>query len=85
MKPVTKPGRGLRIADQSQREEDRGLSILRIARSQPLHRLAPGAGTLLVVTHGANIRALTGISPATGEIVVVDTATEAIGRIPTPR
>jgi phosphohistidine phosphatase SixA len=41
-----------------------------------------GAGTLLVVTHGANIRALTGISPSTGEIVVVDTATEAIGRIP---
>ena len=44
-----------------------------------------GAGTLLVVTHGANIRALTGISPATGEIVVVDTASAAIGRIPTPR
>lgn len=41
-----------------------------------------GAGTLLVVTHGANIRALTGISPATGEIVVVDRSTEAIGRIP---
>jgi phosphohistidine phosphatase SixA len=44
-----------------------------------------GAGTLLVVTHGANIRALTGVSPATGEIVVVDPATEAIGRIPPPR
>src|SRR5687767_6493119 len=42
-----------------------------------------GADTLLVVTHGANIRALTGISPATGEIVVVDTASAAIGRIPT--
>jgi phosphohistidine phosphatase SixA len=41
-----------------------------------------GAGTLLVVTHGANIRALTGISPATGEIVVVDTAADAVGRIP---
>ena len=40
------------------------------------------AGTLLVVTHGANIRALTGISPATGEIVVVDESIEAIGRIP---
>ena len=38
-------------------------------------------GTLLVVTHGANIRALTGISPATGEIVVVDESIEAIGRI----
>jgi phosphohistidine phosphatase SixA len=41
-----------------------------------------GAGTLLVVTHGANIRALTGISPTTGEIVVVDRSAEAIGRIP---
>jgi phosphohistidine phosphatase SixA len=29
-----------------------------------------GAGTLLVVTHGANIAALTGISPASGEMVV---------------
>jgi phosphohistidine phosphatase SixA len=28
-----------------------------------------GSGILLVVTHGANIRALTGISPASGEIV----------------
>ncbi len=28
-------------------------------------------GNLLVVTHGANIHALTGISPASGEIVVV--------------
>ena len=48
-----------------------------------------GAGTLLVVTHGANIRALTGISPATGEIVVVDAAEdgsiEAIGLIPPAR
>ena len=41
-----------------------------------------GAGTLLIVTHGANIRALTGISPATGEIVVIDTAIEVVGRIP---
>jgi phosphohistidine phosphatase SixA len=48
-----------------------------------------GAGTLLVVTHGANIRALTGISPGTGEIVVVDAAEdgsiEAVGRIPPAR
>jgi hypothetical protein len=28
-------------------------------------------GNLLVVTHGANIFALTGVSPASGEIVVV--------------
>jgi phosphohistidine phosphatase SixA len=48
-----------------------------------------GAGTLLVVTHGANIRALTGISPGTGEIVVVDAAEdgsiEAVGSIPPAR
>lgn len=48
-----------------------------------------GAGTLLVVTHGANISALSGISPASGEIVV--TRIEAggvitpVGRIPPPR
>ena len=30
-----------------------------------------GSGILLVVTHSANIRALTGVSPASGEIVVV--------------
>lgn len=30
-----------------------------------------GSGTLLVVTHGANIQALTGIQPTSGEIVVV--------------
>jgi phosphohistidine phosphatase SixA len=46
-------------------------------------------GALLVVTHGANIRALTGISPATGEIVVVDAAEDGsiatVGRIPPAR
>ena len=30
-----------------------------------------GPGTLLVVTHGANIEALTGYSPASSELVVV--------------
>jgi len=44
-----------------------------------------GPGTLLVVTHGANIRALTGRNPASGEIVVVaggSGAVREIGRIP---
>jgi hypothetical protein len=44
-----------------------------------------GAGILLVVTHGANIRALTGISPAPGEIVVVRSgsggSSEGVGRL----
>ena len=47
-----------------------------------------GPGNLLVVTHGANIRALTGISPASGEIVVArlgaDGTLEPVGRIPPP-
>ncbi len=47
-----------------------------------------GQGTLLVVTHGANISALTGISPASGEMVVArigaDGAIAPVGRIPPP-
>jgi phosphohistidine phosphatase SixA len=43
------------------------------------------SGILLVVTHGANIRALTGIAPASGEIVVVRSGsggnTEPVGRL----
>ena len=41
-------------------------------------------GNLLVVTHGANIFALTGISPASGEIVVVrggSDRAEPVGRL----
>ena len=44
-----------------------------------------GNGILLVVTHGANILALTGIAPASGEIVVVRSGsggnTEPVGRL----
>jgi broad specificity phosphatase PhoE len=44
-----------------------------------------GRGNLLVVTHGANILALTGISPASGEIVVVRSGNaariEPVGRL----
>lgn len=42
-----------------------------------------GSGILLVVTHGANIQALTGISPASGEIVVVrhGRGGEPVGRL----
>lgn len=41
-----------------------------------------GKGILLIVTHGANIFALTGVSPASGEIVVVRSgASEAVGRL----
>jgi phosphohistidine phosphatase SixA len=48
-----------------------------------------GPGTLLIVTHGANIQALTGDNPASGEIVVVasgpDETLREIGRIPVPK
>jgi phosphohistidine phosphatase SixA len=44
-----------------------------------------GNGILLVVTHGANIQALTGIQPASGEIVVVrggsGGGSEPVGRL----
>lgn len=44
-----------------------------------------GSGTLFVVTHGANIQALTGIQPASGEIVVVRGGSgggrEVVGRL----
>ena len=44
-----------------------------------------GSGILVVVTHGANIQALTGVSPASGEIVVVrggsGSGGEPVGRL----
>jgi phosphohistidine phosphatase SixA len=46
-----------------------------------------GTGTLLVVTHGANIAALTGIHPSSGETVVVRVdggEIAPVGRIPPP-
>jgi phosphohistidine phosphatase SixA len=46
-------------------------------------------GSLLVVTHGANIAALTGINPAEGEIIVFAPqeggALQLIGRLPAPQ
>ena len=41
-----------------------------------------GPGALLVVTHGENIAALTGINPREGEIVVVDVESCPTGLIP---
>lgn len=40
-----------------------------------------GPGTLIVVTHGANIAPLTGLRPAQGEIVVVDPRSAADGTL----
>lgn len=48
----------------------------------------PVADTLVLVTHQVNITALTGVFPASGEIVVVarrtDGALQVVGRIPPP-
>jgi broad specificity phosphatase PhoE len=44
--------------------------------AQAVIRAWRGPGTLLVVTHGNNIRALTGHSPASGEVVVVSVAAD---------
>jgi hypothetical protein len=48
-----------------------------------------GPETLLIVTHGANIQALTGSNPDSGEIVAAavtpDGAIREIGRIPVPK
>jgi phosphohistidine phosphatase SixA len=48
-----------------------------------------GPGTLLIVTHGANIQALTGVNLDSGELLVVEPGPNAslrpVGRIPVPR
>jgi phosphohistidine phosphatase SixA len=40
-----------------------------------------GPGTLVLVTHQVNVTALTGIFPASGEMVVIDPKVQSIGRI----
>ena len=53
-----------------------------IARARALIEKWAGSGILLLVTHGFNIQALTGISPASGEIVVVRSgSSERVGRL----
>jgi broad specificity phosphatase PhoE len=65
------------IADDRETLRARGLAIVRAWR---------GRGVLVVVTHGENIRALTGENVAPAEIVVVarvaDGTLRAIGSIP---
>ena len=43
--------------------------------------LRPEMGNLILVTHGSTIVALTGVSPATGEMVLVTPKGEAKGRL----
>jgi phosphohistidine phosphatase SixA len=42
-----------------------------LARLRPLAAQAPAAGNMLMVTHGSTTLALTGVSPATGEMVIL--------------
>lgn len=51
------------LSDQRERLKREGLAVLAAWK---------GPGNLLVATHGANILAMTGVSPGSGEIVVVD-------------
>ncbi len=66
---------------------DRRAELAQGARD--IMRAWKGPGTLLAVTHGANIQALTGYNPGAGEIVVVtpqaDGALHEIGRLPVPQ
>lgn len=41
----------------------------------------PGQGNLILVTHGSTIRALTGVSPATGEMVIVSRDAKVLGQL----
>jgi phosphohistidine phosphatase SixA len=68
------------LSDQRAALTEAGRAVLRAWK---------GPGVLLVVTHGANIQALTGgHNPASGEIVVAkvtaDGAVREVGRIPVP-
>ena len=40
-----------------------------------------GRGNLILVTHGSTILALTGVSPATGEMVIVSRDAKVLGRL----
>ena len=41
----------------------------------------PRTGNLVLVTHGSTVAALTGVSPGTGELVVVSGDAEVLGRL----
>jgi broad specificity phosphatase PhoE len=53
------------IFEDRHREPERTRAVRRVVARRP------GAGNLVLVTHGANIVALTGVSPAPGEFLVL--------------
>lgn len=69
--------------DDSQRNDEK----IRAVKGAVARR--PASGNLVLVTHNRNIQALTGVSPSSGEMVVVlpDKSGElkVVGRLPVPR
>jgi len=59
-----------------------------VALRKRLAALPPDAGLVLMVTHQVNIRAITGVFPASGEMVVLKRdatgAVATVGRLPAP-
>ncbi|WP_333842769.1 histidine phosphatase family protein [Pelomicrobium sp.] len=53
--------------DRAQRREDKNRAVLEYLLANP-----PRGGNRILVTHNYNIRDLTGVSPASGEMVVVE-------------
>jgi phosphohistidine phosphatase SixA len=67
--------------------DDRSKAEEQTVRARALLQAWRGPGVLVVATHQVNIAALTGISPASGEGIVVRVANDAVlvvGRIPPP-
>ena len=60
------------------RHEKRDAQLLEMRK---LMATAPKGGNLILVSHGSTILALTGVSPATGEMVVVAPDAKVLGRL----
>jgi phosphohistidine phosphatase SixA len=81
---------GQRVVDQPASNsffDDRSKADEKTARARALPQAWRGPGVLVVTTHQVNIAALTGISPASGEGIVVRVAPDGVlvlGWIPPP-
>jgi hypothetical protein len=52
-----------------------------VLEMRKLIETVPQNGNLVLVTHGSTILALTGVSPATGEMVIVAPDAKVLGRL----
>jgi phosphohistidine phosphatase SixA len=81
---------GQRVVDQPAFNsffDDRSKAGEQTARARALLQAWRGPGVLVVTTHQVNITALTGVTPSSGEGIVVRIANDAVvvvGRIPPP-